>query len=88
MAQSNRIGIAALNISASPHPEGIYRQLLEAASEIEVPVWGSDWALMTSPQSIKGHDEWLGGRVLLWTKIDRDGKWLNKTKKVEARLWC
>jgi hypothetical protein len=76
--------VGALNISASPHPPGIYRELLNAVSDKEVPVWGSDRAKITQPGPFEDHADWLFGQILVWAEIDTEGKWLNKLKNKEA----
>lgn len=82
MAQVLEIG--ALNITASPHPPGIYRQLLTAVADKEVSIWGSDRAKITQPGPFEDHADWLYGQILIWAEIDTKGKWINKTKNKEA----
>lgn len=85
MAEAKRITVAALNIVASPHPPDIYATLLKVAAEIEVPVWGNDWAFITPPQRLRvPRQNWLHGRILLWTRIRKDQPWINKKKRDQA----
>ncbi len=79
-----RIEVGAINIAASPHPEGIYRKAFEAVANKEVWVWGSDKAKITVPGPFEDKPNWLYGQILVWAEIDIDGKWLNKTKNKEA----
>jgi hypothetical protein len=84
MAGNPKIQVGALNVAASPHPTGVYRRLLDSAAEVEVHLHGSDWGKITSVTPLEDRPELLVGRVLLWAHIDKDGKWLNKKKNVEA----
>lgn len=84
MADNPKIAVGALNIAASPHPEGIYRKLFDRAANTDVRLHGDDWGKITTVVPFEDRPEWLAGRVLLWVHIDKDGKWLNKKKNVEA----
>lgn len=79
-----RIQVGAINIAASPHPEGIYASAFEAVADKEVWVWGSDKAKITAPGPFEDKPNWLYGQILVWAEIDIDGKWLNKRKNKEA----
>jgi len=79
-----RIEVGAINIAASPHPEGVYRKAFEAVADKEIWVWGSDKAKITAPGPFEDKPNWLYGQILVWAEIDIDGKWLNKTKNKEA----
>lgn len=79
-----RLLIGAINISADPHPAGVYRQLFERAADHPVLIWGSDWAKITEPQDRETTPSSFYGRILVWTEIDKDGKWLNQEKNKEA----
>lgn len=79
-----RIEVGAVNIAASPHPDGVYRRLLEAVADKEIWVWGSDKAKITSPGPFEDNSNWLYGQILVWAEIDTRGKWLNKRKNKEA----
>jgi hypothetical protein len=84
MARNPRITIGALNVSADPHPVGIYRQLFEQATNHSVHLSGSDWAKITEPQDRESTPPSFYGRILVWTEIDKDGKWLNQENNKEA----
>ncbi|WP_424627563.1 DUF4747 family protein [Bradyrhizobium sp. SYSU BS000235] len=84
MAGSTNLQVAALNIVASPHPSGIYPELLRAAAGAEIPIWGSDYAKITSPLRIEDRPGLYTGQILVWAQIDTNGRWLNKRKDVEA----
>ncbi|WP_426412563.1 DUF4747 family protein [Bradyrhizobium ganzhouense] len=84
MAENTTIVMGALNIAADPHPPGIYRRLFEAAADEPVRIWGSDWAKITAPIDRDTDPPSFYGRVLVWTEIDRDGKWLNQQEDREA----
>jgi hypothetical protein len=84
MPGAPRIEIGAVNIAASPHPSGIYRNLLNLAANVEIHLHGSDWGKITTVTPFEDRPGLLSGRVLLWAHIDKDGKWLNKKKNAEA----
>jgi hypothetical protein len=84
MAETRKIVMGALNIAADPHKPGIYRSLFDAAADTPVRLWGSDWAKITQPADRETKPPSFFGRVLVWTEIDRDGKWLNQIEDREA----
>jgi hypothetical protein len=84
MAAIPRLEVGAINIAASPHPEGIYRRALDAVANREVRVHGSDWAKITQPGPFDDHADWLFGQILVWTQIDATKPWLNKRRNSEA----
>ena len=84
MVRNPRITIGALNVSADPHPTGIYRRLFEQVAEQGVQVWGNDWAKITAPADRETKPPSFYGRVLVWTEIDPDGKWLDQSTDKEA----
>lgn len=84
MAEVVKIVVGALNIAATPHPPGIYRTLLDRAANLEIPLHGSDWGKITTITPFEDRPNLYAGRVLVWAHIDKDGKWLNKTKNAEA----
>jgi hypothetical protein len=81
---SPRITIGALNISASPHPAGVYREALQTVADREVRIGGNDWAKITQPGPLDDRPDWLFGQILVWTRIDKAGRWLNKRRNREA----
>jgi len=85
MTQS-KIEVGALNIVTTPHPRGIYRDLLRTVADKEVELWGSDRAKITQFQELEDRPDFLYGRILVWAEIDTEGQWLNKEKNVEATL--
>jgi Domain of unknown function (DUF4747) len=76
--------VAALNITASPHPPGVYLQLLQFVAGKEVPLWGSDRAKITEPRQIDGRDDIFYGEILIWAHIDTESPWINKDTDAEA----
>lgn len=81
---TTQIEVAALNVVASPHPKGVYREILGSIANKEVTLWGSDRAKITEFLPMEDRQNLLYGRILVWGEIDKDGKWLNKTKNIEA----
>lgn len=84
MARTPRLEIGAINIAADPHPEGIYRRLFQKVADRSIPIWGNDWAKITAPQDRETNPPSFYGRILIWTEIDKDGKWLNQETDKEA----
>jgi hypothetical protein len=84
MVSRPKVVIGALNVSADPHPSGIYRRLFEEAAEHAVSLWGSDWAKITAPVDRETTPPSFYSRVLIWTEIDKDGKWLDQKTDKEA----
>lgn len=84
MDKNPTIVVGAINIAANPHPEGIYRRLFDHVATIEINIHGSDWGKITKVSDLTGRDGVFHGRVLLWAKIDKRGKWINKDKDDEA----
>lgn len=80
MARGRTIQVAALNISANPHPPGIYVSLLTKAAGRSTNFRGNDWAKFTKPIESKSHPGVYVGRVLAWTEIDTKGPWLDDEK--------
>ncbi len=73
MAKFVELGL--LNVVATPHPEGMYLKVLRWGAKGYAQARGSDHAKITKPKS-EG-DGLYSGRILLWTEIDMDGKWLD-----------
>ena len=82
---ANRISVSALNLSASPHPEGVYRNLLRYAAGYEVALGGSDYAQITNPtyRSAEDHNV-IHGRIGVWTPISKEADWYDRTTKDKA----
>lgn len=60
----------ALNISAKPHPPGVYRRLFEAFANKRVKYYGEKIAAFSKPsESIDGI---FYGVLITWTEIDRN----------------
>ncbi len=78
------IEVAGLNITASPHPKGIYRTLFHFVAGREIPLWGSDRAKITEPREIDGRTDYFFGEILIWAHIDTDSPWLNTDTDTEA----
>jgi hypothetical protein len=84
MATTTYLEVAALNIVATPHPEGIYVSLLEAIAGEEFLLGGSDRAKITAPTEFEHPKGFYHGQVFVWAHIDTDQKWLNTEKDVAA----
>lgn len=59
----------ALNISALPHPPGIYKQLFTRFSGSRVQYYGEKFATFSAPSETK--DGVFYGRIITWTQIDK-----------------
>jgi hypothetical protein len=77
------IQICALNITADPHEDGTYVQLLTRAADFIVHARGSDYAKITRPEQAERAPRFYTGRILLWTELDIEGRWLDITKEDE-----
>jgi hypothetical protein len=77
MARERQIIVCALNFDATPHPDGIYLDLLRKASRFLVKAHGSDYAKITSPRKAEREEGIYYGRILVFTEIDVKGKWLD-----------
>lgn len=84
MPESPKIEVGALNISASPHPDGVYEAALRIVANREVSLGGSDWAKITEPGPFEDNPGLLYGQILVWTQIDTEGRWINKRQNREA----
>lgn len=85
MDGANRITVGGLNVTASPHPPGIYERALIARADLPVAIVGHDMAKITKPIArIFGHVRVLFGQILVWTEIDKSGPWLNTANNTEA----
>ena len=84
MAEEIEMEYCVLNIAATPHPPGIYPNLLKRVSKHYVPFHGHDSAQITPPE-----DEGMGihsGRILVWTDLDPDDPAIDKVKAEEIAL--
>ncbi|WP_292334077.1 hypothetical protein [Mesorhizobium sp.] len=69
MAEENRIiEFCVLNIAASPHPGGVYVDLLNRAAFNPVNFWGELFATISPPEKVE--DGFYRGRLLVWTEIN------------------
>lgn len=84
MARIPKLTIGAINIAADPHPTGIYRRLFAEVADRGVHISGNDWAKITPPQDRETDPPSFYGRILVWTAIDKDGRWLNQETDKEA----
>lgn len=77
MSQGRSLLVSALNISANPHPDGIYIRLLSRAAGRRIKVRGNDWAKISKPEPARDSVGVYTGRVLVWTEIDKNAPWLD-----------
>jgi len=76
---------ALLNVVAHPHPRGIYRKLLELASDGASVKFRSDrYARISRINEAKSGV--LVGRLALWTEIDPNSPSINKSSLEEMSL--
>ncbi|MFN7158813.1 MAG: hypothetical protein ACK4MR_08985 [Erythrobacter cryptus] len=59
-----------LNVVATPHPEGVYKEGFEKIANKPVRVRGKDWAVVLDPRLDAKDFEILVGRISVWTEID------------------
>ncbi|WP_086654249.1 DUF4747 family protein [Acetobacter malorum] len=77
--KSRSLSACALSLDATPHPDGVYVEALRKCANHEVRARGETLAKITAPRKIKNHDSYAG-RLLIWTHINVQGKWLDKEK--------
>lgn len=80
MAENRNIEYGVLNIAATPHPEGVYREIFEKAAHSQVGFWGDLHATISRPSDVG--DGFFSGRVYIWTEIDESEPAIN-TQKLE-----
>jgi Domain of unknown function (DUF4747) len=68
MAANETIEYCALNISASPHPEGVYLNIFERATKNKVNFWGDHFAAISEIEKVS--EGFYRGRLVVWTEID------------------
>lgn len=84
MADEIEMEYCVLNIAASPHPPGIYPNLLTRISKKWVNFHGNDSAQITRPE-----DQGVGihtGRILVWTDLDPNDPAIDKENAEEVAL--
>lgn len=84
MARSRVIEYCALNIVATPHPRGVYPQILTDAATRSTNYAGSSWARVSRP--IKHEEGFYVGRLFVWTEIDTTEPAIDKVKLIELSL--
>lgn len=83
MSRDKQIIVCALNLDATPHPRGIYVTLLRQATKFLVKAHGSDYAKITTPRKYDRDDNVYTGRILVFTEIDVQGRWLDLSNEDE-----
>ncbi|RUW32296.1 DUF4747 family protein [Mesorhizobium sp. M1E.F.Ca.ET.041.01.1.1] len=82
MAEENRIlEFCVLNVSASPHPAGVYVDILNRAARHPVNFWGDLFATISEPTLIE--PGFYRGGLFVWTEIDKTEPAINKAKLEE-----
>jgi hypothetical protein len=72
-----------LNVSANPHPGGIYVALLRRAADFIVSARGAENAKITAPDRDIRVGRYYAGLIFLWTEIDLKGRWLDIQREEE-----
>lgn len=83
MGSATKIVVSGLNITAFPHPKGIYEEILKQSADVDIHLGGSDFAKITAPEIIPDTSV-AKGRICVWTEIAKDGDWFNKIKNDKA----
>ena len=81
-----RISAGILNVRLHPHPEGVYKDFIEALYKLKKPVkiWGDRWgmiSLLSKPDEESGV---VSGLITTFTKIDMDQPWFDAQNLEEA----
>lgn len=72
----NILEFCILNIAATPHPKGVYVDLLERAVRHNVNFWGDTWATISKPTEVESG--FFQGRIVTWSEINRNEPGINK----------
>lgn len=90
MARGSKIDIGFVNVVATPHPPGIYRDALEQVANRPVNIRGKDFAIITAPEPSKNEPDLFEGTISVWTDIDSTEPSIDKAtfkkQNVEAAL--
>lgn len=81
MSENRIIEFCAINVAASPHPEGVYVELLRKAAFNPVNYWGDNFSTISPPEEVE--PGFWRGRLLCWTEINKTEPAINKEKLVE-----
>lgn len=81
---SGTIEAGFLNIVATPHPEGVYKRLLEKAAEKSVGFWGAYKAAITKPTTMAGDKTFLSFQLVIWMEVNPDEPAINKAQLRKA----
>lgn len=76
MARDRTLIVCALNLSANPHPDGVYISLLRQSARYIVRARANDYSKITTPRKYEADDLYTG-RILVWTEIDLKKPWLD-----------
>lgn len=76
MDKKRNLEYGILNVAASPHPEGVYVDLLNKAALERVNFFGDLYATISKPELVE--DGYYRGRVVIWTEIDKTLPAINK----------
>lgn len=86
MATEALVEIGFLNIVATPHPPGVYPQLLAQVATRPVYFWGDLSAAITKPRLMRNEKNVYYGRLLIWAEIDPDAPAIDKQGLIEKSL--
>lgn len=78
MSDENSIKVGFVNIVATPHPAGVYKDALVSIANRPVNVRGNDWAIITRPKATRGEDGLCEGIISVWTDVDATEPSINK----------
>lgn len=84
MTRKKSVEFCILNISANPHPTGIYPKLFEQTANLHVNYRGNDFATISKPTLRE--DGFYQGRIVCWTDIDTSEPAINKVDLSEIPL--
>jgi uncharacterized protein DUF4747 len=73
-----------LNITCQPHPDGIYRAMLEKVSGTHTNFRGEDYAALSKPEREEGG--FYSGQIYIWTYLDPNAPAINTRKLEEVSL--
>lgn len=82
MSDGKTVEYAILNISASPHPDGVYKDVLTKVALNPINYWGDHFATISEP--VQDGDGFYRGRIVSWVEIDKTQPAVHKDKLEEV----
>lgn len=82
MRDGKIVEYSILNISASPHPDGVYKDVLTQVALNPINYWGDHFATISEP--VEDEKGFYRGRIVSWVEIDKSQPAVHKDKLEEV----